>query len=104
MFRRQLASLSFPLDSDRPSQAELEREITDLRRLLETRAVIEQAKGLLMANYGITADEAFERLRRLSMDRNVKVRALSAQLVAAAAQPSAGPHSRFHEVLSLPRR
>jgi 16S rRNA C1402 (ribose-2'-O) methylase RsmI len=39
-------------------------EVTDaLRRIIVKRAVVEQVKGFLMVTYGITADEAFAKLR-----------------------------------------
>jgi hypothetical protein len=46
------------------------------------RAVIEQAKGILMLSYGIDADAAFEVLRRHSQTTNTKVHDLAAHLVA----------------------
>ncbi|WP_329245858.1 ANTAR domain-containing protein [Actinoallomurus sp. NBC_01490] len=36
--------------------------------------MIEQTKGVLMAQHGITADEAFQRLVRRSQDTNTKLR------------------------------
>jgi len=51
--------------------AELETE--HLRRAVESRDVIGQAKGILMQRRGITADEAFDVLRRASQDLNVKL-------------------------------
>ena len=44
-----------------------------LRKALESRDVIGQAKGILMHRQGIGADEAFEVLRRTSQDLNVKL-------------------------------
>jgi len=62
--------------------------LDDMRRLagqleqaMASRAVIEQAKGVIMAMRGISEDEAFEVLRRSSQDRNVKVRVLAQQVV-----------------------
>jgi transcriptional regulator with GAF, ATPase, and Fis domain len=52
-----------------------------LEQAMASRAVIEQAKGVIMAMRGITEDEAFEVLRRSSQDRNVKVRVLAQQVV-----------------------
>jgi AmiR/NasT family two-component response regulator len=49
---------------------------------LESRAVIEQAKGVLMACHGIDADEAFGLLRRQSQHRNVKLREVAHDVVA----------------------
>ena len=46
------------------------------------RAVIEQAKGMLMLTYRIDADTAFEVLRRHSQTTNTKVHDLAAHLVA----------------------
>jgi PAS domain S-box-containing protein len=43
-------------------------------KVSEARAEIEQAKGLLMAAYGITADRAFDILVWRSQETNVKVR------------------------------
>jgi hypothetical protein len=44
-----------------------------LRNAMDTRDVIGQAKGVLMALHGISADEAFDRLRRVSQDLNIKL-------------------------------
>ena len=45
--------------------------------MLQTRAPIEQAKGVLMAMRGIDADEAFDVLRVQSQETNVPVRVLA---------------------------
>jgi hypothetical protein len=50
------------------------------------RAVIEQAKGILMQMLAIDADDAFDRMRAYSQHANVKVRYLAECLVAAAAE------------------
>ncbi len=58
------------------------REVASgLQHALETRAPIEQAKGMLMAIHGIDADEAFDRLRRESQNTNVPLRVVAADLV-----------------------
>jgi GAF domain-containing protein len=59
-----------------------------LERALASRAVIEQAKGILMARTGWTADEAFAELVRRSQHLNRKLRDLAAELVAGAATGS----------------
>ena len=46
-----------------------------------SRAVIEQAKGILIVVYGVDAEEAFELLRWHSQHRNLKLRSLSDGLV-----------------------
>ncbi|HSE71117.1 MAG TPA: PAS and ANTAR domain-containing protein [Nocardioidaceae bacterium] len=54
------------------------REVAEaVQRSAESRAVIEQAKGVLMAVLGVDEDEAFELLRRSSQHQNVKVRDLA---------------------------
>lgn len=53
--------------------------------LLETRAVIEQAKGILMATFRCSPGEAFELLRVASRGGGMKVHALAAKLVELAA-------------------
>jgi len=52
-----------------------------LREALESRDVIGQAKGILMARRGCTPDAAFEALRRVSQHRNVKLRQVAEQVV-----------------------
>jgi GAF domain-containing protein len=53
--------------------AAAELQAVHLRRAIEGRDVIGQAKGLLMERRGITADEAFDVLRKASQDLNVKL-------------------------------
>jgi anti-anti-sigma factor len=60
---------------------------------LQTMPVIEQAKGIIMAQSGCGDAEAFDMLRRASQRSNVPVRELAAQLVA----KSAGkPPPQYH--------
>jgi GAF domain-containing protein len=54
-----------------------------LHTALESRDLIGQAKGILIARQGIDANTAFERLRQVSQDTNVKLRDVAAKLVAA---------------------
>jgi|SRR5829696_8620051 len=48
---------------------------------LETRGVIERAKGVLMGAMGITANEAFDELRKRSQRENRKLNVVAADLV-----------------------
>ena len=57
----------------------------DLNEAMKSRAVIEQAKGILMAQ-GRTADEAFQILVRASQRENVKLREVATELVRRAEQ------------------
>jgi GAF domain-containing protein len=53
----------------------------DMRTAMASRAVIEQAKGILMAERGCTAEEAFGHLTVLSQNANRKLRDVAADLV-----------------------
>jgi GAF domain-containing protein len=54
---------------------------TNLERALSSRAVIDQAKGVIMARLNVDADNAFARLVNVSSRLNVKVRDLAALVV-----------------------
>ena len=56
-------------------------EAANLQTALETRGVIDQAKGILMARHRITADQAFQVLAQMSMKSNRKLRAVADDLV-----------------------
>lgn len=62
--------------------AEMAELTNHLEKALESRGVIDQAKGIIMAEQHCAADEAFLVLRRASQNQNVKIRHLAAQLVA----------------------
>lgn len=55
--------------------------VGQLNEAMASRAVIEQAKGILMGRHSCTADEAFEHLARASQDHNVKLREIAADVV-----------------------
>lgn len=59
-----------------------------LEQAMASRAVIEQAKGVIMAMRGVPEHEAFEVLRKTSQDRNVKVRVLAQQIVTGVSAPA----------------
>lgn len=52
-----------------------------LEQVLTSREVIDQAKGVLIAQQGCDADGAFAQLRQASQNRNVKLRDLAAEIV-----------------------
>jgi hypothetical protein len=60
-------------------------QVEHLHRAMETRSVIDVAKGVLAFGLGLSADEAFTVLARRSQNTNVKVLELAAQLLAAVA-------------------
>jgi GAF domain-containing protein len=53
----------------------------NLQRALDSRAIIDQAKGILMARHGLSADAAFDRLAKQSQDTQRKLRDIAADLV-----------------------
>ena len=66
-----------------------------LQARLASMPAIEQAKGIIMAQFGWPEDQAFDALRRVSQQENIKVRDLAAKIVATAAQSgSAQSHAR----------
>jgi len=53
---------------------DLEREVTDLKDALETRKLVERAKGVLMEVHGLREADAFNRMRKTSMDNRKSMR------------------------------
>jgi GAF domain-containing protein len=58
-----------------------------MEQAMASRAVIEQAKGVLMGRHGIDETVAFEMLRQQSQELNLKLRVLAAQVVSEARSP-----------------
>jgi AmiR/NasT family two-component response regulator len=58
-----------------------------LRHALDSRVLIEQAKGILAERYGLELSEAFEALRRASRANRIKVHVLAARVVEADVTP-----------------
>jgi transcriptional regulator with GAF, ATPase, and Fis domain len=54
----------------------------NLESALTSRAVIDQAKGVLMERFKMTADQAFQALAQVSMKSNTKVRDIAERFVA----------------------
>ena len=60
---------------------QLGEQARNMRRAMESRAVIEQAKGVLMAQRHVTAEQAFEILREASQRYNRKLREIALGIV-----------------------
>lgn len=56
---------------------QLKGEISSLKESIETRKVVEKAKGRLMERDRLTEAEAFRRMQRLAMDRRISMRQLA---------------------------
>lgn len=85
-------------------QETLDETIPDI---IAARAVIEQAKGVLMLVYGVNAEQAFRVLQWRSQETNIKLCDLSGRLVAAAIDMDGGPtrlRIRFDRLLLGPER
>ena len=55
----------------------LEDEVADLGERLETRKHVDRAKGVLMANLGLSEPEAFRWIQKAAMDRRLSMREVS---------------------------
>ena len=63
-----------------------ELDVINLKKALESRDQIGQAKGIIMATMRCTADEAFNLLKRQSQAENRKVTEIAAELTSRAAR------------------
>jgi response regulator NasT len=59
----------------------LRAELSDTRLKLAERKTIERAKGLLMERHKISEQEAYQKLRRLAMDKNLKLAELAQRIL-----------------------
>ena len=59
----------------------LETEVATLTERMETRKLIERAKGLLMTNQGLSEPEAFRWIQRTAMDRRATMKEVAAAVV-----------------------
>ena len=77
-----LRTTRYSLANGRSQREQLhESAYARLQAKLETMPVIEQAKGILIAQMGCTPGEAFDMLRRASQRSNVRVAELAATIV-----------------------
>ncbi len=60
---------------------EAQRAARQLRDGAESRAVVDQAKGILMHALGCSAEEALERMRQISQARNMKVTDVATRII-----------------------
>ena len=61
---------------------ELRKENEDLKNTIESRKIIEKAKGLLMEKEKISEAEAFSKIRKISMDNRKTMREVSEVIIA----------------------
>jgi AmiR/NasT family two-component response regulator len=59
----------------------LEAEVAGLNERLETRKLIDRAKGLLMTHQGLTEPDAFRWIQRTAMDRRTTMKAIAQAVI-----------------------
>jgi GAF domain-containing protein len=69
-------------------------ELAGMRAAMASRAVIEQAKGILMERWKLTEDQAFTELTRASQNTNIKLRDVADELVRTGALPERAATAR----------
>jgi AmiR/NasT family two-component response regulator len=60
------------------------KEISELKESLETRKLIERAKGILMDRQGMTEDEAFKKIHFQARNQNKKMKDIAISIITAA--------------------
>lgn len=95
-----IGTAGFYIDVTEVIQSDVSSVVTEVNA---SRAVIEQAKGVLMAVYGISADRAFDVLVWRSQETNVKLRDLAARFLADVTRrlPPAAVAEVDHALLTL---
>jgi two-component system, response regulator PdtaR len=61
-------------------------ELDQLKDSLETRKLLDRAKGILMAAHGMTEQEAYRKMQQFSMARRISLKELAESVIAAAAK------------------
>ncbi|MEZ4708579.1 MAG: response regulator [Caldilineaceae bacterium] len=61
----------------------LEREIDNLSEALETRKLVDRAKGILMDSQGLNETEAFRRIQKMSMNNRKPMKAVAEAIILA---------------------
>ena len=56
---------------------EIDKKIGDLQETLETRKLVERAKGVLMDTQGLKEQEAFRKIQQLSMNTRKSMREIA---------------------------
>jgi two-component system, response regulator PdtaR len=62
---------------------ELEKQVTDLQQALETRKLVDRAKGILMDKQGLSEAEAFRKIQKMSMDNRKPMKDVAEAIILA---------------------
>jgi len=68
-------------------QQVLRGEVTDLQERLETRKVIDRAKGILMKTLNLSEPDSFTWIQRTAMDRRISMKAVALAVISPDAVP-----------------
>ncbi|HMM19995.1 MAG TPA: response regulator [Selenomonadales bacterium] len=60
---------------------ELERELEEVKNSLETRKILDRAKGILMDAYSLSESEAYRRIQQYSMSKRKSIRAVAEAII-----------------------
>jgi hypothetical protein len=93
----ELLNVALPADADAATRAlverlvevteQLARRCTQLQEALDSRVLIEQAKGVLAERLGVSPDEAFVILRRGARHHRIRIHELAAKVVSSESTP-----------------
>jgi len=70
---------------------DLKESVEDLEAKLAARKVIERAKGKLMEQFGLTEEQAFVRMRRAAMDRQLPLSEIAKRVLDAQPETPSAP-------------
>jgi hypothetical protein len=93
---RVVGTQGFYIDTTPDEREQQDQMTAQLAVIAANRAVIERAKGELMAAYGIEPNRAFEILVWRSQETNVKIRALASRFMSAISASHLSPECRGH--------
>ncbi len=69
----------------------LQDETKSLEEQLETRKLVDRAKGILMDGHGMSENEAFDWIQKTAMNNRVKARDVAQQVIDGTASPDSEP-------------
>jgi response regulator NasT len=67
---------------------QLEKEVADVYERLETRKVIDRAKGILMKAMNLSEPESYSWIQRTAMDRRISMKAVAEAVINPEAMPN----------------
>ncbi len=75
-----IAILEFSL-SKFQQMNELEKRVKEYEKQIENRALIEKAKGMIMQNKGLSEEEAYKMMRKISMDQCISMQRVAKAII-----------------------